>query len=181
MLVASACINGDWRDFLPWPFTLLCMYISIIRSSTSQFIWSTISEMWSCRQRFTKALLVFLISFSLSFPSVTFSSLSKSLFPYFTDPILKVHTHNIRHMKLSQNLNSLSIVFYRSTCGAITEMGRWWQRFASLVCLSSLVSPSFMCAAFSSSSKPLFPHFDSSTLLHSQSAHMMYETFTKLE
>ena len=181
MLVASACINGDWRDFLPWPFTLLCMYISIICSSTSQFIWSTISEMWSCRQRFTKALLVFLISFSLSFPSVTFSSLSKSLFPYFTDPILKVHTHNIRHMKLSQNLNSLSIVFYRSTCGAITEMGRWWQRFASLVCLSSLVFPSFMCVAFSSSSKPLFPHFDSSTLLHSQSAHMMYETFTKLE
>ena len=73
-------------------------------------------------------------------------------------------------------------------------------RFKSLVCLPSLVSLSFTSVMFSSSSKPLFPHFiDPSTLtvctrdvrnvewlVHrilsfSQSVHATYETMTKLE
>ena len=42
---------------------------------------------------------------------------------------------------------------------AITKMCRRRQMFTSLVCLSSLVSLSFMSVTFSSSSKPLLSHF----------------------
>ena len=69
---------------------------SIIRSSPSQFIWSTITEMWRWRQGLTN--LVCLSSLvSLFFTSVTFSSSSKSLFPHFIDPSrLTVCTRDVR-------------------------------------------------------------------------------------
>ena len=70
-------------------------------------------KMWRWRQMFTGLVCLSLIV-SLSFTFVIFSSLSKPLFPCFISPsILTVHTRNVR-MKHSQNLNSLSIVFYRS-------------------------------------------------------------------
>ena len=44
------------------------------------------------------SLVVFLHLFSLSFTSVTFSSLSKPLFPHFIDhSTLTVHTSNVRN------------------------------------------------------------------------------------
>ena len=44
-------------------------------------------------------------------------------------------------------------------------MWRWQQWFTSLVCLFSIVSLSFMFVMFSSSSKPLFPHFIGPSIL----------------
>ena len=82
-------------DSLPWPFTLLCTSISIIRSSPSQFMWSVITKIWRWWQRFTS--LVCLSSLvSLSFTSVMFFSSSKPLFPHFIDPsTLTVHTRDV--------------------------------------------------------------------------------------
>ena len=96
--------------------------------------------------------------------------------------------------KLSQNLNRWSILLYRSTWRAITEMWRRRQKFTNLVCLSSLVSLFFTSVTFSSSSKSLFLHFiypstltvcthdlwNNPNLSFSQSVHATYETMTDL-
>ena len=89
--------KGDWKDSLPWPFSLLCTSNSIIYSSPNQYIWSAITEMWRWRQRFTS--LVCLSSLvSLSFTSVMFPSLSKPLFFHFVDlSTLTVRTRNVRN------------------------------------------------------------------------------------
>ena len=78
---------------------------------------------------------------------------------FFTS-LTSLHSQSI-HMtyKTFTNLNRPSILFYRSTWGAITEMWRRRHRFTSLFCLSSLVSLFFTSVTLCSSSKSLFPHF----------------------
>ena len=121
-------INEDWRDSLPWPFSLLCTSNSIIHSSPNQIIWSAITNMWRWRQRFTSlACLSSLVS--LSFTSVTFSSLSKPLFPH--QP-LYTHSLYMQRTKLSQNLNSSSIIFYHSH-SLYTRRTKPWQTTTSVV------------------------------------------------
>ena len=103
-----------------------------------------------------------IIRYSLS--QFIWSAITQASFPSLHRP-LYTHSPYTWRTKLSQNLNKPSILFCRSTWGAITEMWRWQPRFTSLVCLSSLVTLFFTSVTFSSSSKPLFPHFiDPSTL-----------------
>ena len=116
-----------------------------------------------------KPCLYFFISFYLSLTSVKSSSLSKSLFhPSSTSlhsqsvhAMYKTFFHKTWIASQSYFIELRRYMWYHS----ITEMGRRQQRFTSLVCLSSLVSLSFMSVTFPSSSKPLFPRFiDPSTL-----------------
>ena len=57
---------------------------------------------------------------------------------------------------------------------AISEMWRWWQRFTSLVCLSSLVSLSRLSRSLHRLS---LSSLASSTPSHSQSVHTTYKTW----
>ena len=87
-------------------------------------------KMWRWWQRFTGLVCLSSI-ISLSFTFVTFSSLSKPLFPRLIGPsILTVCTRDVR-MKHSQNSNSLSIVFYHSPSPYTQHTKPWHTWMAS--------------------------------------------------
>ena len=103
---------------LPWPFSLLCTSNSIYTKCYYRNVKVTAKVYKPC--------LCFFISFSLFpflTPSVTFPSSSKPLFLPSLHRLLYTHslyqctsvcTYTWR-TKLSQNLNRMSILFYRST------------------------------------------------------------------
>ena len=89
--------NGDWRDSLPWPFSLLCTSNSIIRSLPSQFKRRCHYRNVKVTTRVYKPCLSLFISFSFSRLSHSLHrlSLSSSLHRLFNTHSL--HTRRMKH------------------------------------------------------------------------------------